>query len=188
LATVVGTAVVLPRPVASRPRSSGILASGGPAIFPIKKILHPTDFSERSEDAFLVACTLARDQGAHLVILHVVPPPVPAEPGEQELRDYREEMRHKLQHLKAPYLAGQVERVLREGDVAAEVPRTAQGMSCDLIVMGTHGLTGELRRLLGSVAEVVTREAPCPILCLKGALPRAAPAEPPVREEVDVVL
>jgi nucleotide-binding universal stress UspA family protein len=169
-------------------------------MFPTKRILHPTDFSERSADAFQVACALARDQGGHLVILHVVPRPVPAaevqevalfeaaEGAEQELRNYREEMRQKLERLKVPYLAGRVQRVLGEGEVATEIVRAARDLSCDLIVMGTHGRTGDARRLLGSVAEAVTQEAPCPVLCLKGPLPQPVPAEAPTREEVDVVL
>ena len=41
------------------------------------------------------------------------------------------------------------------GDWPAEV---------DLIIMGTHGRTGLTHVLLGSVAERVVREAPCPVL------------------------
>ena len=39
----------------------------------IKTILHPTDFSRQSEYALGLACGLARDHGARLVLLHVVP-------------------------------------------------------------------------------------------------------------------
>ena len=37
----------------------------------IQTILHPTDFSECSTPAFHLACALARDYGARLVVLHV---------------------------------------------------------------------------------------------------------------------
>jgi nucleotide-binding universal stress UspA family protein len=37
----------------------------------------------------------------------------------------------------------------------------------DLIVMGTHGRTGLMRLLMGSVAEAVVRRAPCPVLTLR---------------------
>ena len=40
-------------------------------MLPIHTILHPTDFSDRSACAFRVACALARDYNAHLVVLHV---------------------------------------------------------------------------------------------------------------------
>ncbi len=45
-------------------------------MLPIKTILHPTDFSAPSEYAFRVACALARDYGAKLVVMHVDMPPV----------------------------------------------------------------------------------------------------------------
>ena len=40
-------------------------------MFPIKTILHPTDFSKCSAHAFPFACALARDYGARLIVVHV---------------------------------------------------------------------------------------------------------------------
>jgi nucleotide-binding universal stress UspA family protein len=45
----------------------------------------------------------------------------------------------------------------------------ARSRAIDLIVMGTHGRTGLLHVLLGSVAERVVRLAPCPVLVTRGA-------------------
>ena len=45
-------------------------------VEPIRVIVHPTDFSERCEAALQVACRLASDHGARLVILHVAPPEI----------------------------------------------------------------------------------------------------------------
>lgn len=45
-------------------------------MMPIHAILHPTDFSKQSEFAFQLACSLARDYDADLLVLHVVTPPV----------------------------------------------------------------------------------------------------------------
>jgi HlyD family secretion protein len=44
-------------------------------MFPIKALLHPTDLTEASRHAFDLACQIARDRGARVVVLHVVPPP-----------------------------------------------------------------------------------------------------------------
>jgi nucleotide-binding universal stress UspA family protein len=44
-------------------------------MLPIKTILHPTDFAKRSELAFHLACALARDYGARLLVAHVVEVP-----------------------------------------------------------------------------------------------------------------
>lgn len=45
-------------------------------MLPLAAILHPTDFSENSEFAFRLACALARDYKARLVLLHVLPSPM----------------------------------------------------------------------------------------------------------------
>ena len=42
-------------------------------MLPIRTVLHPTDFSERSAAAFHMACSLAREHGARLIVLHVAP-------------------------------------------------------------------------------------------------------------------
>jgi len=44
----------------------------------IRRILHATDYSDLSHPAFEMACSLARDFGAELVICHVSPPPIAA--------------------------------------------------------------------------------------------------------------
>src|SRR5215210_6850202 len=43
-------------------------------MLPIRTVLHPTDFSDESRPAFEMACALARDYSAALVVTHVVPP------------------------------------------------------------------------------------------------------------------
>jgi nucleotide-binding universal stress UspA family protein len=145
----------------------------------IKTILFPTDFSERSEWAFRLACSLARDHGARLIVLHVLAPPqtvafeampmLPAHPP-----GHREELETRLRTLKAP--AGvAVEYRLEEGFAATEIVALAAASSADLIVMGTHGRTGLGRLLLGSVAEQVLRKAKCPVLTIKAPFAEHVP-------------
>jgi nucleotide-binding universal stress UspA family protein len=141
----------------------------------INTILHPTDFSERSDWAFRLACSLARDHGAKLIIAHVIPPPqtvayeampmLPMHPP-----GYRKELEAKLRSLKAPP-GVQVEYRLEEGFAATEIVRLASELPSDLIVIGTHGRTGFGRLLLGSVAEQVLRKATCPVLSVKAPFP-----------------
>ena len=45
--------------------------------------------------------------------------------------------------------------------------RLAKEEKADLIVMATAGRSGLRRMLMGSVAEAIVREAPCPVLTLK---------------------
>lgn len=53
----------------------------------------------------------------------------------------------------------------RPADVIREV---AEEHACDLIVMGTHRRAGMAHLPLGSVAEKIVREAPCPVLTVRG--------------------
>jgi nucleotide-binding universal stress UspA family protein len=54
--------------------------------------------------------------------------------------------------------------------VPAEIVRLAGELPADLIVMGTHGLSGFERFMLGSVTEKVLRKAPCPVLTVPRAI------------------
>jgi nucleotide-binding universal stress UspA family protein len=141
----------------------------------LRTILHPTDFSERSGYAFQLACALAWDHGARLVVLHVQPPVlchalVPLSSGPPAVWRALEEQ---LSKLRPPDPDVSVEHHLTEGDPAAEILYLAQQTHCDLIVMGTQGRTALDRLLLGSVAEAVLRKAPCPVLTVRGPLPDA---------------
>jgi nucleotide-binding universal stress UspA family protein len=104
----------------------------------------------------------------------------------RDLKSYQAEMADKLRRLDIPAVPGTVERVLEEGDPAAVILRKAVETCCDLIVMGTHGRTGELPRLMGSVAEAVTRKACCPVLTVK--TPSLEPVEEASLEEMGAAL
>ena len=53
------------------------------------------------------------------------------------------------------------------GNTFLEIIQVARDDDVDMIVMGTHGRTGLAHVLIGSVAERVVREAPCPVLTVK---------------------
>lgn len=144
-------------------------------MFPIRTILHPTDFSPQSQTAFQVACALTRDYGARLVLLHVKPPEILYGEGYLLPPDpevIRKELQKQLNGL-TPSGGVRAERMLREGDAVHEIQVTAEELQADLIVLGTHGRTGIGRILLGSVAEGVLRRARCPVLTIKTPLPEA---------------
>jgi nucleotide-binding universal stress UspA family protein len=138
----------------------------------IRTILHPTDFSERSEHAFHLACSLARDHGARVVLLHVVSIPVVAYEGvvlPPPIEEATEDAKRRLSQMKPAGIP--VEHRVAEGDAAEMILRVAEEVHADLIVMGTHGRTGLSRLLMGSVAEQVVRRAPCPVLTMKAPFP-----------------
>ena len=143
----------------------------------IKTILYPTDFSEHSGYAFELACALARDYGARLIVLHVAEPPslVYGEgllPPDPEV--LFQKAREQLNRLRVPDANVRAERRFETGDPTSEILRVAREVPADLIVMGTHGRTGMGRLLMGSVTEQVSRQAPCPVLTVKTPFPEAA--------------
>jgi len=151
-------------------------------VLTIRTILHPTDFSECADTAFQFACSLARDYGARLCLLHVGKRPVvtpvegAAAPGEPE--QYREELTTRLHELRAENLKIPVEHYLIfGGNPGTTIIEVAQRTGADLIVMGTHGRKGLGRLLMGSVAERVVRDAPCPVVVVKTPSPSPAPQE-----------
>jgi nucleotide-binding universal stress UspA family protein len=137
-----------------------------------------TDFSERSQDAFQLACSLARDHGARLIILHVTSMPDLAykgygAPGSPLLADeYLAKVRQDLEKLQPSDPQLVFERRLEEGDPASEIIRVAAETGTDVIVMGTHGQTGLRHLLMGSVAEQVVRKAPCTRIAGRGCAPQ----------------
>jgi nucleotide-binding universal stress UspA family protein len=139
-------------------------------MLPLGTILHPTDFSEHSEFAFRVACALARDYKARLILLHVLTPPMMVYGGEPVLAETWpsvKEVEEKLRQLQNQAHHVRAEIQVLEGDPVDMILRAAEETHSDVIVMGTHGRTGLGRLLLGSVAESVIRKAPCPVLSAK---------------------
>lgn len=157
----------------------------------LKTILLPTDFSQHSRYALELACGLARDQTARVVLLHVVPRPltgddVPtfkAQHAEEDLKAYREDMSSLLARVRSKAPCAQVETLLKEGDVAEVILDTAEKMSCDLIVMGTHGKSRMFQVMMGSVATEVTRNASCPVVTVKMPPAHSPSTEQPAREK-----
>jgi len=82
-------------------------------------------------------------------------------------RDYVEEALLQLRELVPPFFSGLWETEVASGAPADTIVRLARERQADLIVMGTHGCTGLSHVLLGSVAEKVAREAPCPVLIIR---------------------
>lgn len=137
-----------------------------------KKILFATDFSPASETALQYATSLARDSGALLLIAHVEELPMPYAGGEMYFAqpEYpNPEVKKMLEAIEPPDKSVRFEHRLVMGTAADDIVRVAEEEGADLIVIGTHGRTGLMRVLMGSVAESVMRLATCPVLTVKQA-------------------
>ena len=144
----------------------------------IRTVIVPTDFSDYGDAAIPHAFRLAKDYGATVVLLHVIdarrtPNPLyahyyPMTPPEQ----VREAEARATEALRARIPeplrdSGRVETLVGQGAPAPEILRVAAEKKASLIVIATHGRTGLLRLALGSVAERVIRDAPCPVLVVR---------------------
>jgi nucleotide-binding universal stress UspA family protein len=136
------------------------------------RILCPIDFSESSIRSLGYAVTVARWYDAQLSVLHAVPTFEPmavrgdlGEPMQVVTPASRDEvlgeLRRTLERADAPVGAT---CVAAAGDPSTTILDQALSTRADLIVMGTHGRRGFRRLLLGSVAEAVLQQAPCPVL------------------------
>lgn len=145
----------------------------------LKRILVPTDFSEFSSVALRYGCEFAQQFEAELHVLNVVWYPlhsvVDLPPGhtEKSYADYEKELREtaeqQLRNLCVDPLTDpdRVKFVTQGGSPIVEIVRYSRTNEIDLIVLGTHGLTGLKHLLMGSVAENVVRKSTCPVLTVR---------------------
>jgi nucleotide-binding universal stress UspA family protein len=137
-----------------------------------KRILCPVDFSDSSIRALAHAEALARWYEAQLTVLHVVPTfepiqvqaelgvpvqivnPMPREEVVRQMRPF----------LERAGVSSEAQLIAEAGDPRTTIVDQALTTRADLIVIGTHGRRGFTRLLLGSVAETVLHEAPCPVM------------------------
>jgi nucleotide-binding universal stress UspA family protein len=143
----------------------------------IRRILVPTDFSDCALPAVRYAAELANKFGSELILLHVVPDAVLALPDAvmptptplADLNALTDAGKQGLANLiAAEKLQERRPRSeVRIGSPAQEITAAATDLHADLVCIGTHGRGGLARVLLGSVAEHVLRQAPCPVLTVR---------------------
>jgi universal stress protein A len=146
----------------------------------VRKILFPTDFSHCGDAALKMATALARDSGAKLVIVHVEEPPTLYGGGEMYYgmpEPATEDLRRMLEEVVPTDPSVSYEHHLVTGDPASAVLRLAESEAVDMIVLGTHGRTGLMRLLMGSVAEAIVRRATCPVLTFREPSQKAVGVE-----------
>lgn len=147
-------------------------------MLPLRTIVCPTDFSERSLDALATAEELARAFDSQLIVVHVLTAvPVllspPGSPVAFDVPAYQEELEQavskRLQELIPRHISDTVPTtgMIRWGDPAHQIVDLASAESADLIVLATRGETGLSRLVTGSVTEKVVRLAQIPVLSVQ---------------------
>jgi len=157
-------------------------------VLNIKNILFPTDFSKCAAQALEHALFLAKHFNAklhmiHAIALHQDDPHNPAYhfPNHRELQEKLGELARLRMGSAIQASAGKdngidiVIEEIRGYSVAGLIHEYAKSRDIDMIVMGTHGRRGLNYMFLGSVAQEVVREAPCPVYTIREAEIPAVP-------------
>lgn len=141
-----------------------------------RRILVPVDFSKASVCALRFAREWAANFGAELCILHVMEPirvsaPFGAEPVAllDELVDAgRERTKAALEKVanREGRGAARVSVHLWEGSPYEQIVSAAGRLKADMVIIASHGENPLMRDLMGSTAERVARNAPCPVLVI----------------------
>ena len=147
----------------------------GAAEIAVGTILVPTDFSASSSKAAAYAVELARQFGARVVLLHSVTVPqfVTTDPrGPHHVGPALEEVQAAAEQQMREFIAAgnlsgvNISTHVCAGAAAEQICEFAQREKMDLIVTSTHGRSGLMHVLIGSVAEHVVRYAQCPVLVM----------------------
>jgi nucleotide-binding universal stress UspA family protein len=140
----------------------------------IQKILIPTDGSDYSMRAAEYGISIAKMLDAQIMVVYVIDDVVLNQISKvTEHEDVERELKQDGQrHIN--YVLGLAEKesvkatsLLAKGRPFDQIVHLAKEQNMDLIVMGTYGLRGAERILIGSVAERVIEYSPCPVLVVK---------------------
>lgn len=140
------------------------------------KILLASDASKDAVKAAEMAGQIAKNSGSELHVLHVgntksfhVSPGAETSLSSQSgsYGEIQEKARERLQEAvrQVEEAGGSVEQThLKMGDPDEEILRLCEETGIGLIVIGSRGLSGVKRMVMGSVSESVVRHAHCPVL------------------------
>lgn len=133
-------------------------------------ILVATDFSPTSNQALEYAASLARRYGSAIYLTHVILPDgypmVSPEFAASSLQRKHAEAEKKFHELlkSGPLLALPYKAVIQEGNLWPAIEQLIEKHQVDLVVLGTHGMGGVQKILIGSGAEEIFRKAKVPVL------------------------
>jgi len=144
----------------------------------LRHVVVATDFSVASTNAQRLAGRLATNHDARVWLVHVHDPapfvgrrPTGDHLDTSDPDELMAGLESKLEGRRGEFLAevdDVVCRVEHHPSSSNRIAALAVETGADLIVVGSHGRTGLGRAVLGSVAEQVVRDAPCPVLVARG--------------------
>lgn len=142
----------------------------------LNTILCPIDFSKIANNCLPYAKELARNSGATLILLNVIGEnftdaygveTISIEHPERSKKDAEAKLEKLAKEISEEISDNKIECIVLQGNATQIIVKIAAEKEADLIIMSSHGRTGLGRLLMGSVAEWVFRNAPCPVLMVK---------------------
>jgi len=140
----------------------------------IQKILIPTDGSDYSMRAAEYGISIAKMLDAQIMVVYVIDEVVLDQLSKVTERESVERELKQDGQRYINYVLGLAEKegvkadsILAKGRPFEQIVHLAKGQNIGLIVMGTYGLRGAARVLIGSVAERVIEYSRCPVLVVK---------------------
>ncbi len=141
-----------------------------------KTVLVPLDGSTLALTAIKDAVKLVRHTGGKIVLLSVVEVPIAQFEGYTDFvgaEEIREQFIQRMTDALATEAKAlenegiEVEAIVRQGTPHEVVSEVCSEVGAEMVVMTTHGRTGMIHFLLGSVAEKVVRSAPCSVMIVR---------------------
>lgn len=136
----------------------------------MKNILVAIDFSKGSIHAFRYALNLAEQLKGNLSMIWVDNETGIGSGLSLDDNEYRNEAIKSFNELIADYgsdFSGEISYKLRRGKVYQEISNMAKMNDADLIIAGTHGVTGFEQYWIGSNAYRIVSYAPCPVITVR---------------------
>ncbi len=147
------------------------------SFFP-KKILLATDGSEEATLATEAATELSKNTASEVHLAYVLPTPERLAYPHHYPTEVREDIFEQAKKDAGEFLEKQAEQIrsgggsvteahVRTGRPDHEIVSLSDDLGVGLIVIGSRGLTGMRRALLGSVSDSVVRHAHCPVMVVR---------------------
>jgi nucleotide-binding universal stress UspA family protein len=148
-------------------------------MFAPKNILVPTDFSKYADAALKIAVDMAVTYDANIYLLHAVDNTISRKSLDYGIR-YEE-----IKQIEENSISSSAERLKKQaaaiiksdkvkvvfdtklGDPSEIILKEQKAKKVDLIVIASHGKSGIVRYLMGSVATKVAKSAKCPVMVVK---------------------
>jgi len=149
-------------------------------MFAPKKILVPTDFSSYSDNALKQAIDIAKQNKAKIYLFHVI------DDGFQQcavdycvdegtvqkiykdsIKNAKDKLQQEAKNITDEHSSIEIVYDTKRGVPYEEILKEQEAKGIDLIVIASHGKTGILKNLMGSVVDKVVKRAKCQVLLVR---------------------